>query len=270
MTAVSSGPLPPRGQEHPPPAGARNPAQRPQGLSELAGSRSNLTSAPTSRPSSGILVLQLQEGREGAGEGAKVLTVREALRVDSERQSSAAEEGRGPTDVSACASALAPHQGQGQHPELSPSARPGLRAQSEPGPLCPPPSPAGWSSFLHQTVRWWGPCALGQVGPEGGSHCPPRPPTLCPWLSPVTPPPWALPAPVSSARFRAGLLPGLQAHPLAVPGTGPSGDPKPRAPLCRTSRETLACGVTLPPLLPSLSSPPLCPHSPHTLGSGTA
>lgn len=175
MTAVSSGPLPPRGQEHPPPAGARNPAQRPQGLSELAGSRSNLTSAPTSRPSSGILVLQLQEGREGAGEGAKVLTVREALRVDSERQSSAAEEGRGPTDVPACASAPAPHQGQGQHPELSPSARPGLRAQSEPGPLCPPPSPAGWSSFLHQTVRWWGPCALGQVGPEGGPTAPTAP-----------------------------------------------------------------------------------------------
>jgi len=224
MTAVSSGPLPPRGQEHPPPAGARNPAQRPQGLSELAGSRSNLTSAPTSRPSSGILVLQLQEGREGAGEGAKVLTVREALRVDSERQSSAAEEGRGPTDVPACASAPAPHQGQGQHPELSPSARPGLRAQSEPGPLCPPPSPAGWSSFLHQTVRWWGPCALGQVGPEGGPTAPHGPPlcALGSLLSPLPPGPRPLLSPLhaSGQAFSLGSRPIHWLSPgQALPGT---------------------------------------------------
>ena len=210
--------------------------------------------------------MQLQEGREGAGEGAEVLTVREAPRVNSEHQPSAAEEGRGPTDVPTCASAPAPYKGQGQHPELSPSARPGLRAHSQSparsvllsaqlggAAFCIRPSDGGARALR---VRW---------GLWGGSRCPPRPPTLCPWLSPVTPHPWAPPPLVSSARFRAGLLPGLQAHPLAVPWTGPSGDPEPRAPLCRTSRETpgLLGGITTAPAQPLLT-PSLTTQSSHS------
>ena len=133
---------------------------------------------PPRGPAVGFLVLQLQEGREGAGEGAEVLTVREAPRVNSEHQPSAAEEGRGPTDVPTCASAPAPYQGQGQHPELSPSARPGLRAHSQSparsvllsaqlggAAFCIRPSDGGARALR---VRW---------GLWGGVPLPPRPPT---------------------------------------------------------------------------------------------
>ena len=94
----------------PPPAGTQNPAQQASRVSQ-----SSQAPDPIS------LVVPPRGGREGAGDSGRG-TVREAPGVDSECQSSEAEEGRGPADVSACADALAPYQGQGQHPKLSPSA----------------------------------------------------------------------------------------------------------------------------------------------------
>lgn len=128
-------------------------------------------------------------------------------------------------EAPACASAPAPYQGQGQHPELSPSARPGLRAHSQsrahsvllPARLggasfCIRPSDGGAHA---PRVRW---------GLQGGVPLPHTPPTLCPWLSPVTPnpqaPPLLSPLHTSGQAFSLGSRPIHRLSPgEALPGT---------------------------------------------------
>ena len=157
--------------------------------------------------------------------------VREAPGVNSECQSSEAVEGRGPADVSACADALVPYQGQGQHPKLSPSAWPGLRAhgQNWPRSLLPTRLGGELSASDHPMV--------GPVCSSGGSCCPPRPPTLCPWLSPIAP--YPRPHPLRLLCRLPGRLPSWAPGPSTGCPLGPlSGGPEHRIPLRHTSRET--------------------------------